>query len=56
MLKLEILCPHHGKMETLELPDSYSYFKGEVRCGAGDESLPIKIEIRDGKIISVERS
>ncbi len=30
MLKLEILCPHHGKIETLELPDSYSYFKGEV--------------------------
>ncbi|MBA7702350.1 hypothetical protein ES703_111114 [subsurface metagenome] len=56
MLKLEILCPYHGKIETLELPDSYAQFKGEVRCGAGDESLPIKIEIVRGQIISVERS
>ena len=56
MLKLEILCPHHGKIETLELPDSYTHFKGEVRCGNGDEPLPIKIEILRGKIVSVERT
>ena len=56
MLKLEILCPHHGKIETLELPDSCTQFKGEVRCGAGDESLSIKIEVVRGQIISVERS
>ncbi len=56
MLKLEISCPYHGKIETLELPTLYENFKGEVRCGAGDESLPIKIEIRNGVIISVERS
>ena len=56
MLKLEILCPYHGKIETLELPDSYTQFKGEVRCGTGDDSLPIKIEIVRGQIISVERS
>jgi len=56
MLKLEILCPQHGKIETLELSDSYSQFKREVRCGAGDESLPIKIEVVRGEIISVERS
>ena len=56
MLKLEILCLHYGKIETLELPDSYRHFKGEVRCGAGDESLPIKIEIVRGEILSVERS
>ena len=56
MLKVEIHCPHHGKLETLELPDEYSHFKGEVRCGAGEDSMPIKIEIRGAKIISVERS
>ena len=56
MFKIEISCPHHGKIETLELPTLYENFKGEVRCGAGDDSLPIKIEIRQGEIISVERS
>jgi hypothetical protein len=56
MLKLEISCPWHGKVETLELPDSYTNFKGEVQCGAGDESLPIRIEIVEGQIVSVERA
>lgn len=56
MLKVEIHCPYHGKLETLELPDGYRFFKGEVRCGADEGSMPIKIEIRDGKIVSVERS
>ena len=56
MLKLEILCPWHGEIETLELPDSYVNFKGEVRCGAGDDSLPIKIEIIREHIVSVERA
>ena len=55
MFKVEILCPYHGKIEILELPDSYENFKGEVRCGSSDDSLPIKIQIVRGHIVSVER-
>ncbi len=56
MLKLEISCPYHGKIETLELPDAYNFFKGEVQCGAGAARGVIRIEVRDGRIISVERA
>jgi hypothetical protein len=33
-MTIEISCPYHGKIESLELPDSYSNFSGEVRCGS----------------------
>lgn len=58
MAKFEISCPHHGKVETLELPDSYTkvVFRGEVRCGDPEDSRPIKIEIVRGDIIKVERA
>jgi len=58
MVKFEISCPHHGKVETLELPDSYakSVFRGEVKCGDPADSKPIKIEIIRGSIIKVERA
>jgi len=59
MVKFEISCPHHGKVETIELPDSYAktvIFKGEVKCGNTDEPLLIKIEIVRGSITKVERA
>ncbi len=58
MAKFEISCPHHGKIETLELPDSYTKvaFSGEVKCGDLTDSKPIKIAIIRGSIIKVERA
>ena len=29
-MQLEIQCPTHGNIETLDLPDSYKDFEGEV--------------------------
>ena len=59
MVKFEISCPHHGKVETLELPDSYTkptVFRGEVKCGDPTDSKLIKIEIIRGSIVKVERA
>jgi len=58
MVKFEISCPHHGTIETLEVPDSYpdAGFEGEVRCGHPSDSRPIKITIVVGKITKLERA
>ena len=58
MIKFEISCPHHGKVEILELPDSYKEvaFSGEVMCGDPADSKPIKIAIIRGSIVKVERA
>ena len=31
---IEISSPRHGQIESLELPNSYSNFKGQVLCGS----------------------
>ena len=55
---LEISCPHHGVIEKIEVPDHYKKisFTGEVRCGNAGDRLPIKIQIVQGHVISVERA
>jgi len=56
-MQIEIQCPTHGAVETLELPDSYKDFEGEVSCST---KLPyhmrgakLRIKIKDGKLISL---
>ena len=58
MAQYEISCPHHGKIETITVPDSYGQhnFEGEVRCGDAEESKPIKIKIVRENIVQVERA
>ena len=34
-MQIEYHCPYHGEIETLELPDGYYNFEGEVRCPSG---------------------
>jgi len=60
MMQLEIQCPTHGEIETLELPDSYKDFEGEVLCpvpmGPGRKGARLRIKVKDGKLISVEQA
>ena len=57
MASYEIACPHHGKIETLELPEAYHRgFQGEVGCGDENESKPLKIQITRGVLHRVERA
>jgi len=59
-MQIEIQCPTHGEIETLELPDSYKDFHGEVLCptpGAGGrKGARLDITIVDGKLISVKQA
>lgn len=56
-MKIEIQCPHHGEPESLELPDSYESFEGEVRCSPreGEATRVLKIKLVRGGLVSVER-
>jgi len=66
MLQLEIQCPLHGEIETLELPDSYKDFEGEVLCpvpvapgggtSTGRKGARLRIKVKDSKLISVEQA
>jgi len=63
-MQLEIQCPLHGKIETLDLPDSYKNFEGEVLCPtpvkrAGTGGMPgarLRIKVKDGALVSVEQA
>jgi len=63
-MQLEIQCPLHGEIETLELPDSYKDFEGEVLCpvpvtqrGTNDrKGARLRIKVKDGKLISLEQA
>lgn len=58
-MTIEIHCPFHATTETLELPDGYSTFKGEVACatpGSSGGSIYLKIEIVAGVLVSLERA
>jgi len=63
-MQLEIQCPLHGEIETLELPDSYKDFEGEVLCPApvtqrgtgGRKGARLRIKVKDGKLISLEQA
>jgi len=59
-MQLEIQCPVHGEIETLELPDGYKDFEGDVMCptpvGGLTGGAHLRIKVVDGRLISVERS
>jgi len=58
-MQLEIQCPSHGKIETLELPDSYKDFEGEVLCPvplAGRKGARLRIRVKGGVLVSVEQA
>jgi len=58
-MKLEIKCPLHGETETLDLPDSYKDFEGEVLCPTpvtqGRPGARLNIKVKDGVLVSVAR-
>ncbi len=60
MFELEIQCPLHGAIETLELPDGYKDFEGEVVCptpvGGLTGGAHLRIKIKDYRLVTVERS
>ena len=58
MLKFELFCPHHLEDETIELPDSYRYFEGEIQCNPTSGASPHALEvwIIRGLLVDVERS
>jgi len=63
-MQIEIQCPLHGKIETLELPDSYKDFHGEALCPSpvtqsgtsGRKGARLDITIVGGKLISVKQA
>jgi hypothetical protein len=60
-MQIQIHCPHHHKTEELELPESYrENFEGEVTCsprrGEGELACPLRIKIKGGLPVSVERA
>jgi len=63
-VQLEIQCPTHGKIETLDLPDSYKDFEGEVLCpvpvggntSSGRKGARLWIIVKEGKLTSVKQS
>lgn len=56
-MKYVIACPHHGKTETIEVPDDYmAGFTGEVSCGDEDAPRPLRIQIVRERIVEVDRA
>lgn len=63
-MQIEYQCPTHGEIETLELPDSYKDFHGEVLCPtpivrsgvANQRGARLDITIVDGKLFSVKQA
>ena len=58
MVNLDLFCPHHLEEETIELPDSYRYFEGEIQCNpsSGAAPHPLEVWIIRGLLVDVERS
>ncbi len=56
-MKYVIACPHHGRAETIEVPDDHKAdFTGEVSCGDEDAPRPLRIQIVRERIVEVERA
>ncbi len=56
-MKYVIACPHHGKIETIEVPDDgKADFTGEVSCGDEDAPKPLRIEIVRERLVEVDRA
>ena len=52
-MEFQIRCPYHEKDETLELPDSYQYWEGEVECSPapGQTAQTLKVSIIRGFMV-----
>ena len=56
-MKYVVACPHHGKTETIEVPnDGNPDFTGEVSCGDEDAPRPLRIQIVRERIVEVDRA
>ncbi len=56
-MKYVIACPHHGKTETIEVPDDFKVdFTGEVSCGDENAPRPLRIRIVRERLVGVERA
>jgi len=59
-MEIEIQCPAHNEIETIELPDSYRDFEGDISCAtrlpSDNRGATLRIKIVDGKLISLVRS
>ena len=56
-MKYVIACPHHGKTETIEVPDDgKADFRGEVSCGDDNAPRPLRIQIVRERIVGVDRA
>ena len=50
---VRILCPVHGKEESLSLPGYSDNFSGDVPCADKDWGVPLTIELKDGVVKSL---
>ena len=50
MPEVEFLCPHHGAIEKVEMPESYERvgFTGQILCGAGTGRKVVSVRILVG--------
>ncbi len=56
-MKYVMACPHHGKTETIEVPDdSKADFSGKVSCGDEDAPMPLRIRIVRERLVGVEQA
>ena len=67
MPTIEIHCPWHGETESIELPDGYFNFEGEIKCastgvirGPTGQSqggpFTLKIKLYGGDVVEVARA
>ena len=52
-MEFQIHCPYHLKPETLELPESYKDFEGEVKCAPppGESAETLKVRLAHGFLV-----
>lgn len=56
-MKYVIACLHHGKADTIEVPDDHkANFAGEVSCGDENAPMPLRIEIVRERLVEVDRA
>ena len=58
-MTIEIQCPVHGALESIELPNSYENFEGEIVCptpGVGGRKVHLRVKLVAGNLMSVERA
>ena len=67
MPTIAIQCPYHGQTESIELPEGYFNFEGEIKCGetkaarvpGGQQQagpFTLKIKLYGGDVVEVARA